>query len=67
MNPGDFKKPLGKLLHIGQGEAAYSTFMPNSLNPFLTFCSLGLYYGQYTRQASILLWDMLKCGGFFIG
>ncbi len=35
MNRDDFKQPSGKLLHIGQSEAAYSAFVPNPLPPQL--------------------------------
>lgn len=33
MNPADFKQPSGKLLRVGQGEAAYWSFTPNPLPP----------------------------------
>jgi Fic family protein len=36
MNPGDFKKPSGDLLRVGQGQAAYLTFFPNPLPPKLS-------------------------------
>ena len=36
MNPGDFKKPSGDLLRVGQGQAAYLTFFPNPLPPELS-------------------------------
>ena len=33
MDPNDFKQPSGKLLRVGQGEAAYWAFLPASLPP----------------------------------